>query len=312
MTSGEWGGDPAVSAAEGARRLGVPAVDEREPRSGTVAANGVRLHYLDWAGDAPQTILCLHGGSANARVWDFMALGLASRYRVVALDQRGHGDSGWDPAGRYDRETYLEDIEAMIRHLGAGPVVLMAHSMGGTNALIFAAQHPSLVRALVQVEAGPEIAPDAYHRADRARSYGPLEGSYDSFVKQAVQYSRFWEPWQIHYHLRSMLRELPDGRWTWKTDPALRSTERREDGRGRPGPQALWPLWEGLQCPTLIVRGSFSRIFPADIAAMMQRRLARSRLVEIQGAGHRVHEDRPAELMSAVVDFLREVDRGAF
>ena len=74
MTSGEWGGDPAVSAAQGARRLGVPAVDEREPRSGTVAANGVRLHYLDWAGDAPQTILCLHGGSANARVAESLAL----------------------------------------------------------------------------------------------------------------------------------------------------------------------------------------------------------------------------------------------
>jgi pimeloyl-ACP methyl ester carboxylesterase len=311
MTPGEWEADLPVSAAEGARRLGVPAVDDREPRSGTFATNGVRLHYLDWAGDAPQTILCLHGGSANAHVWDFIALGLASRYRVVALDQRGHGDSEWDPAGRYDRETYLGDIEATIRHLGTGPVVLMAHSMGGTNALIFTAKHPSLVRALVQVEAGPEIAQDAFERADRARSYGPPEGSYDSFVQQAMQYSRWWEPWHIHYHLHSTLRRLPDGRWTWKTDPALRSPERRGDAPHRPGPQALWPLWEGLQCPTLIVRGSFSRIFPPNTAAMMQRRLAGSRLVEIEGAGHRVHEDRPAELVSAVVDFLVEVDRGA-
>ena len=189
---------------------------------------GSGLHYLDWGGEGQPTLLCLHGGRANAHVWDFAALGLRHLYRVVALDQRGHGDSGWDGARRYERDAYVSDLEGVVRELGAGPVILAAHSMGGTNSLVFAGRHPSLVRALVLVDAGPEIAPDSYERSERITSAVPDWGDYAAYVAQAQRYSRWWPPWQVHYHLRYALRELSEGVWTWKGDPATRSPERRE------------------------------------------------------------------------------------
>ena len=300
-----------ASAAAGARRLGVRVVDEAEPQSGSMTVNGVRLHYLDWGREGQPTLLCLHGGRANAHVWDFAALGLRHLYRVVALDQRGHGDSGWDGARRYERDAYVSDLEGVVRELGAGPVILAAHSMGGTNSLVFAGRHPSLVRALVLVDAGPEIAPDSYERSERITSAVPDWGDYAAYVAQAQRYSRWWPPWQVHYHLRYALRELSEGVWTWKGDPATRSPERRE-GRGHQhDPRELWPVWEGLRCPALVVRGSFSRILLAPFAREMERRLGHSRLVEVAGAGHRVMEDRPAEFAAVVSTFLADVVAGS-
>ncbi len=119
--------------------------------------NGVRLHALEW-GTANQPALCfLHGGSAHAHWFDQVAPAFADRYHVISLDQRGHGESGWASPPAYATEDFAADLLAVMTALGWAQAVVVGHSMGGHNALAFAAWHPDRVRGLVVVDSRPAI-----------------------------------------------------------------------------------------------------------------------------------------------------------
>ena len=124
--------DYGLPLAEAARRTGVTVVPGGEPQDREVEANGLRLHYLDWGGEALPLLLCIHGYAQNAHSWDFTALALRDRYRVLALDLRGHGDSQWAPDGDYTQPGYLADLEAFIDAVAPGPLVVVGLSLGGS------------------------------------------------------------------------------------------------------------------------------------------------------------------------------------
>src|SRR5262245_25349299 len=110
----------------------------RNQQEGYLQSGDVRLRYtLAGAVDRPAA-LCLHGGGHTSAVWWDLMQRLAGRWRVIALDQRGHGDSGWSPEARYLREDYVADIGVVLDHLGIGQAALVGHSLGGSNALLFA------------------------------------------------------------------------------------------------------------------------------------------------------------------------------
>ena len=116
-----------------------------------------RFHFLEWGNSEAPPIVLLHGGHQSAHSWDLVSLHLAQRYRVFALDQRGHGDSEWARDVEYTNTTMSEDAEAFIRALGIAKPVLVGHSMGGRNSLLLARRSPALLRALVIVDIGPEV-----------------------------------------------------------------------------------------------------------------------------------------------------------
>jgi len=142
---------PAISAQQRPAR----------PRSRFVEANGVRIHYLEWAGKGTP-ILLVHGLYDTAQVWAAIAPRLAASHRVLALDRRGSGLSG-KPADGYDNKTLTDDLTAFIKRLRLPPVVLVAHSFGGQTAVTFAAANPNALQSLVLIEGGffpkPEAAP---------------------------------------------------------------------------------------------------------------------------------------------------------
>ena len=118
------------------------------PDDHQVIINTTRFHYLDWGGSGTP-ILLLHGGGINSHTWDCVAVMLRDRYRCVALDQRGHGDSEWSPIADYRIATHVGDIEGFVQALGLEHPILVGQSMGGLNSIAYATRNSDHVRAMV-------------------------------------------------------------------------------------------------------------------------------------------------------------------
>src|SRR5207237_6955234 len=126
-------------------------------RRRAVVVGGLRLSFLEW-GNAGRPVLCfLHGGSAHADWFDFVTPAFAERFHVIALDQRGHGESQWAEPPAYGTEHFAADLLGFIDAPGLTRVTLIGHSMGGHNAMSFAAWHPERVSALVIIDSRPAI-----------------------------------------------------------------------------------------------------------------------------------------------------------
>ena len=297
-----------LSLHEAAAISGVTVADRRLPVS-RYADVGIRLHYLDWRSEDKPWLLCAHGAAQNAHMWDFTALALCTRYRVIAVDQRGHGDSEWASNGEYDRASYVGDLGNLVDHLGMESLVLIGLSMGGSNSVAYTASHPDRVKALVVVDVGPEPARGGERGVNNFVTQKDVLDTYEEFVQHVIEYSPFRPEWQIRSSLRHSLMQRPDGKWTWKYDPVLRDPARRaRQQSAREDPASRWALWEAIACPTLIVRGQNSDVLSREVAERMVERNANSRLVEVANAGHRVPGDNPVAFEEAVRAFLDEVD----
>ncbi|HET9314241.1 MAG TPA: alpha/beta hydrolase [Vicinamibacteria bacterium] len=271
-------------------------------RERMVSANGLRFHCVEWGDPQARPIVLLHGITGHARTWDRLAHDLAHAYRVIAIDQRGHGDSQAPPDGEYDTPLLAQDLGAIVDALGLGAFALLGLSMGGRVAMAFAGTQPARVERLVIVDIGPDI-----HLPGLQRVRGMMAGASERIesVEQAVEYVRRANPRYDAAELRRRvehgLKQLPDGGLAWKYDRALRemmrSGVRRDD-------MDLWGPLARIPCPTLVVRGAESDILSPEIADKMLRALPHGTLVEIPDAGHTVPGDQPAAFARAVRAFL--------
>jgi pimeloyl-ACP methyl ester carboxylesterase len=260
----------------------------------TVRVNGVTLHYLDWgAADRPPVIL-LHGITGHARVWDHLASRLLPGHRVLALDQRGHGDS--DPASVYGPIAAFDDLSGVIDQLGLAPLHLVGLSMGGRNAMYFTAKRPEAVRTLVIVDIGPVIST----RASQAPA-GPPEPEVWESIEQAAQHLYRGNPYPgIHYYrwvASHSLRQRPDGALVWAWHPSIKERRTQPD-------VDWWALLRTITPPTLVLRGEHSPVLDRDVAERMGKELPRGRFVEIPRAVHTLHEDNPDAVLAALKEFL--------
>jgi pimeloyl-ACP methyl ester carboxylesterase len=268
----------------------------------TVTLHGQRLHYTEWGAPGGPVVVALHGITGHARTWDEEARLLAGSRRVLALDQRGHGDS--DPAadGDYSDDALLGDLVAFADALGLHRFALLALSLGGRVAINFAGRHPDRVERLVVVDIGPEIAP-----AGRARVGALMAGAPERFetVEDVIAHMRANSPRyaeaMLRHRAQHAVRPLPGGGFTWKYDRALREAIR--NGRQRV-PTDLWPQWSAIACPTLLVRGEESDVLSEETAKRMIDALPSARLVVVPGAGHTVPGDRPEAFQSLLREFL--------
>src|SRR5262245_29128516 len=126
-------------------------------RSQRVHIGDLELHSLEWGVPATSGVLLLHGGAAHAHWFDAVASRLAQSRHVVALDQRGHGESAWAHPPAYATEDFARDIVDVLDRLGWRSAVLVGHSMGGHNSIACAAWHPDRVRGLAIVDSRPAI-----------------------------------------------------------------------------------------------------------------------------------------------------------
>ncbi len=267
----------------------------------TVKVNGITLHYLDWGpADAPPVVL-LHGITGHARVWDHLARHLTPARRVLALDQRGHGDSDPAPDDDYRVGTMADDLAAFAGSLHLDRYALVGHSMGGRIAIQYAGEHAARLERLVIIDIGPDINLAGLQRVRDMMANAPERIESEEW---AVEYIRRANPRQdpdlLRERVRHGLRRQPDGELTWKYARGLREMMRA----GRRDTVDLWEPLPRITCPTLVVRGAESDILAPDVAKKMAERLPDGRLVEIAGAGHTVPVDRPQEFVREIRGFL--------
>lgn len=286
--------------------LHVPAIVQPEDRF--VDLNGIRFHYLDWGNPHLPPLILLHGGSLTAHTWDMTALLLRDHYHIIALDQRGHGDSGWTPEaqlGADNSDLMLSDTEAFIDHLGYDRLILCGMSMGGINAFRYAARHPDRLRALIIVDVAPVLMDQGQIEMEAFRRDTETMDRFEDFLERAIQFNPQRQSAHLRYSLMHSLKEVSAG-WTWKQDHRPRPNAPRTSEEARAARAAqnarLWDDVRVITTPTLLMRGALSKILSAESAADTAVAMPDCRLVEITGAGHSVQGDNPR-------DFAVELDR---
>ncbi|MFE6711803.1 alpha/beta fold hydrolase [Streptomyces sp. NPDC057695] len=247
----------------------------------------------------PIDVLLLHGLAGHAGEWDDTARLLRdSGFRVVALDQRGHGLSERQPAdGDVSRAAYVADAVAVIDRLGLDRPVLVGQSLGGSTALLTASAHPGLLRALVLVEAGPGGTDPGVQEqiASRLRAWPvpfPTRAAAVAYLGGGTD--AVGEGWARG------LEERPDGLWP-RFDPEVMVRSLDDSTR-----RSFWDEWAAVRCPVLAVlgQGGHGGIIGGAEYAEMARRLPALHGTSLPGTGHDVHLERPGLLHRLIVDFL--------
>ncbi|MDA0353159.1 MAG: alpha/beta hydrolase [Chloroflexi bacterium] len=281
------------------------------PEDRWVELNGVNFHYLDWGNDHLPHLVLLHGGSLTAHTWDMSALLLRDRYHVIALDQRGHGDTGWTPDDQLDRDNgdlMLEDTNAFIEHLGYDHITLCGMSMGGMNAIRYAARHPQRLDALVVVDIAPVTMAVGLVEMEQFRQDTETMSKFEDFLERAVHFNPQRKPAHLKYSLLHSLKQVDDG-WTWKQDHRRRvvpedMTKDQQSEARELRSSALAADVAAIKTPTLLLRGAISKILSEEAANAMTESMTDCTHVVIEGAGHSVQGDQPAAMAAAITAYL--------
>jgi pimeloyl-ACP methyl ester carboxylesterase len=277
-------------------------VTQVQPKDKTVTVNGLKLHYLDWGAEGSPVMVLLHGLRGHAHSWNDVSAALCGDYRILALDQRGRGDSDWARDGDYSTSAYVSDLLGFCDALKLEQFILVGHSMGGRNSMSFAGRHADRLQKLIIVDIGPTVDPAGGQRITQELISVPEE--FDSF-EDVVQYmgrqNRFASDAVLRRRLQYATRELPNGKVGWRYDLAIR--EQRRKGTAPPA-EDLWPLLPNITCPTLLVRGRQSDLLSAEVAQRMVQTLPSAKLAEVDRAGHMVFEDNPNDFIAVMKDWL--------
>jgi len=275
-------------------------------------STGGELHLLEWSSEGVPMLL-LHGFGNEAHIWDDFAPIVAPHYRTLALDHRGHGQSDWDREGRYDIDTLADDVETVTAALGIERMVLVAHSLGGRVATVFAGRHPERIAGLVIVDIGPEVdlRGSLRIRQDVESNLSPVFDSVEEYARALSLSYPAAQPEALRRMALHGVRRREDGRFELVMDPALRGitagrnasaeAEQQENALR----QRMWDALAALPCPVLVVRGAASDILSPETAdRMVDEVLQNGRLAVVAQAGHSVMTDNPRGFNDAVASFV--------
>ena len=281
-----------------------------EPTSHRIkGAHGLELQVLEWSTEGVPLVL-LHGLGNEAHLWDDFVPAVASHYRVLALDQRGHGDSDWDPEARYDAESMTDDLEAVLEAFEIDRFVLLGFSMGGRVSMTFAGRHPERLAGLVIADIGPEVDARGVLRigGEMAEQRAPVFANVQEYAAMLSLNYPAGQPHALRRMAEFGLREREDGLFELKMDPKLRG-ERPTDEASKAKEEAFiqqqWDALAKVPCATLIVRGAASDILSPDVAdKMVDEVLQNGRLEIVPQAAHSVMTDNPKGFEEAVCRFV--------
>ena len=279
----------------------------------TIEVNKLNLQYREW-GD-PRTkhaLILLHGFGETSAVWADSAAELSREYRVIALDQRGHGGSQRASDHNYSRTSQVEDLETFIEALALRTVTLIGHGMGGANALCYAAEHPDVVSALVVIEAAPEVLRTGIETMRRLFAAADAFSTLDDAVQVFQEFYPYATQEQLTRRVRASVAVTEEGSYAWDFDPIFRDATARppEPDPGQRRMVNLWDCVERVQCPVMIVRGSETDMLTPEAVQRLHRRIPGSRVSLIEEAGHSVPSDQPAALGQHIREFLQSLTSG--
>ena len=267
-------------------------------RNESFESDGLRLSYSDQGDRKSFTVVLLHTNNDSGCTWRKLASGLAEDYRVVCLDQRGHGSSDWSAKENYDRSRLVLDIVELIDHLGLNNVVLTGHGNGGLTAIELASRGLPEIGGLVVIDSDVSCTGNGIEADDRLRYI--MSGNS---VETVTEHLRTIQP-----------NAAEDFRWEQAEDLSL-STQDGLKGCSDPAITQgnkvcnLMNVWSSVQCPTLVLRGRKSQVLTHEHAVRMKESVPQTRLAELEGAGHWVHREVPGAVESTLRWFLESFSR---
>jgi pimeloyl-ACP methyl ester carboxylesterase len=264
------------------------------------------MAYVEW-GDAnnPRVLVCVHGLTRCGRDFDFLAQAMADRYRVVCPDVVGRGRSGWlRDKSFYTVPQYCADMVTVLARLDAETVHWVGTSMGGLIGMALAAQEKTPISRLVLNDVGPVLTAASVARigeyVGRAPRFASIEEA-ETFVRfVSMPFGALSDAEWRHLTVHTM-RPLPGGGFEMAYDPGIAEPFRQAMGDGKD--VELWPVYEAVKCPTLLLRGADSDLLSRETARQMTERGPRARMVEIPGVGH-APMLMAADQIAIVRDFL--------
>jgi pimeloyl-ACP methyl ester carboxylesterase len=264
-----------------------------------------RVAYTEWGDEREQRLaVCVHGLTRNGRDFDELAKALQKKRRVACPDIAGRGRSEWlTDKTQYTFITYCADMTALLARLRGTSVDWIGTSMGGQIGMILAAQPNTPIVRLVLNDIGPFVPKEAPRRL---LAYAATQPAPFASLAAAERYIReIYAPFgkltdaQWTHLTRHSLREADGGGYALAYDPdivePLKEMQRADFH--------IWPLWDRIRCPVLVLRGKESDVLLESTVEEMKRRGPPVEVVEIEGVGHAPTLTAP-EHVSIVRDWL--------
>ena len=250
-----------------------------------------KVAYVEWGhADNPKVLVCVHGLTRNGRDFDFLAQALEADYRVICPDIVGRGKSDWlANKSLYVLPQYCADMVTLLAWLNVEAVDWLGTSMGGLIGMTLAAQPGNPIRRLVLNDVGPVITgvslarigdylgkPPRFDRIEEAEAYvrqvsapfGPLTDTQ-------------WRHLTVH-----AVHQAKDGKIEFVYDPGIAQVYRQSQLLSGGKDVELWPLFDAITCPTLLLRGEKSDLLTPQTAQAMTQRGPHAKLIEVPGVGH--------------------------
>jgi len=265
-------------------------------------AEGIAIAGDMWgSADAPLVAL-LHGGGQTRHAWKGVGLALSEAgFRAVALDARGHGDSGWSPSGDYSNDAMVEDLRLVVNALGARRVALVGASMGGGTSLVAAGEGAVDASAVVLVDMAPKVEMEGVVKIQDFMRQKP-EGfdSLEEVAEAVASYQPHRARKRDHSGLAKNVRLGSDGRYKWHWDPRFLPTPDKVLAREK----RFEDCARRITAPMLLVRGGLSDVVSEEGVRSFLALRPNAEYVNVGGAGHMVAGDRNDVFGQAVIEFL--------
>jgi pimeloyl-ACP methyl ester carboxylesterase len=293
------------------------AAPKASPTSHTYFSQRLKLHYLDWGNSEAKHLLLIHGVQDHCHNWDWTSEKFCDDYHVVVPDLRGHGDSDWSRGSSYSNLDYVYDIAQLVDQENLDPVNIIAHSMGGTIACLFAGIFPEKVASLISVEGVGGF----WHQQQKdnhpqqrildwldttrnmagrePRKYPTLSDAFQRMQKSNPHLS---EERARHLTIHGSNRN-EDGTYTWKFDNYTHSRSPTNIDY-----KDMARLWEKIECPTLLLNAKqgFEHRTGQDGS---DKYFHHSESIDIDNAGHWLHHDQFDEFIETTSRFLDQHSR---
>ncbi len=271
------------------------------PKDEYLNVNGLRLHYIKWGMSGDKTILLLHGFMGHAHTWDEFALNFRNRYLIIALDQRGHGESQWSKSGFYTIDDHFSDIAKIIEILRLRDLIIIGHSMGARNGLFYTVCYPENVERLVLIDARLWSNPKNSKAFRHHLTNFPLQAFSLSEVVKAIQHLYPYISTKTCRHLAYYgYKKIQDRKFVPKFDVRMSLQSNLlgcmiED---------LSPFLANISSPTLVIRGKESLFLSRADGRRICNIIPNAKFEEIPMATHMPAQENPKVFKEVISDFL--------
>ena len=269
------------------------------PTENFVEVEGAKIHYLTWGDTKNPGLFFIHGFSANAHWWDFIAPAFIEDYCVVAIDLSGSGDS--DHRETYSQEMYANEIKAGCDEMDWESADFIAHSMGGSISLNATSIYPEIFKSLYLLDSIVILPPDKVRNYSSNRSMIRADFIYEDEAS-AIESFRLIPPqpcrneFLLNHIAINSYKQTEEG-WLLKSDGKMMKTYQSKD---------LTETLMAIQCPIYIVYGLMSQIFTQEILdyTVYVGNIPPERVIGVPGTMHHLFVDDPLSVIEELKKLL--------